>query len=175
MGLAAGPAARENETKGRSVSMRRSIILAAMATSAAAASPAAAQDPERAPLFGDLTLAARFREDPRMIDVRAGGELDARRVAPDCAGFVAARPAVRLTYTAANQPLILSVASGADTTLIVNGPDNHWYCNDDGGRGNNPSLRFDNPQTGRYEIWVGTRSARRPERARLHISEVTSQ
>ncbi len=152
--------------------MRRSVILAAMA---ATALPAAAQDAGRPPLYGELMLAARFREDPRIIPVRAGGEVDASRVAPDCAGFVQARPAVRLTYTAGGQPLIFSVTSGADTTLIVNGPDNRFYCNDDGGRGSNPALRFEAPQTGRYEIWVGTRTAGRPQPARLQISEISSQ
>jgi len=154
-----------------------SIILSAgiAVTFAASAVVAAAQDTERPPVYGDLMLKARFREDPRVVAVRAGGELDARRVAADCAGFVPVRPALRLTYEAERQPLIISVDADADTTLIVNGPDNQWYCNDDGGRGSNPSLRFDRPQSGRYEIWVGTRTSGATRPARLHISEVQSQ
>jgi len=156
--------------------VRISIILTAGAAAALAASLAAgAQDTERPPVHGDLMLKARFREDPRVVAVRAGGELDARRVAAECAGFVAVRPALRLTYQAERQPLIISVDADADTTLIVNGPDNQWYCNDDGGRGSNPSLRFDQPQSGRYEIWVGTRAPGATRPARLHISEVQSQ
>ena len=73
-------------------------------------------------------------------------------------------------------PLIISVASSADTTLVVNAPDGSFYCDDDGGvNGSNPSVRFNNPQSGRYEIWVGTYRSGSPQAARLHISEVSSQ
>ena len=72
-------------------------------------------------------------------------------------------------------PLILSVASGADTTLVVNGPDGSWYCDDDGGiNGLNPALRFGSPQSGRYEIWVGTYAQGSTQPARLVISELDS-
>jgi hypothetical protein len=147
------------------------IILAASAVLLGGSGP----NPNQPPIYGELTLAARFRDDPRVIDVRAGGRAEARRIAADCAGFVSDRPAFRLNYTAAGQPLIVSVSSTADTTLMINGPDNGWYCNDDGGEGTNPSLRFTQPQTGRYEIWVGTRTAGRADAARLHISEMVSQ
>ena len=95
-----------------------------------------------------------------------------------CRGFISNAPDVRLNFVAGSSlPLIISVNSRADTTLVINGPDGRWHCDDDSGRlGMNPSLRFDNVQSGRYEIWVGTygqRSVIAP--AQLHISELTSQ
>jgi hypothetical protein len=73
-------------------------------------------------------------------------------------------------------PLILSVSARADTTLVVNGPDGRWHCDDDGGtNGNNPMVRFNAPQSGRYESWIGTYGDRGLRPGRLHIAELTSQ
>ena len=72
--------------------------------------------------------------------------------------------------------MIISAASNADTTLVVNGPDGSWYCDDDGGNsGANPMVRLNSPRSGRYEIWVGTYANASLQPARLHISEVSSQ
>ena len=46
---------------------------------------------------------------------------------------------------------------------------------DGGTRGLNPSIRFETPQSGRYEIWVGTYGSATLRNARLHISELYSQ
>ena len=111
-----------------------------------------------------------------MIAVQSGGNLDASRIDSTCAGFITAAPDVRLVYSAGSLPLIVSVASGADTTLVINGPDGRWYCDDDGGvNGMNPSVRFNHPVSGRYEIWVGTYGRAALRDARLNISELTSQ
>jgi hypothetical protein len=143
---------------------------------AAMAAPAVAQDPEADPISGALDLSAGFDPDPRVIHVRGGGTIAARTIADACAGFISNAPDIRLTYTAASYPLIISVAAASDTTLVVNGPDGSWYCNDDGGvNGSNPAVRLNSPTTGRYEIWVGTYRSGDTAPARLHISEVSSQ
>jgi hypothetical protein len=147
----------------------------AIATAAIAAVPAAAQDPSAASLNGEVTLSSGFNNDPRVVNVVAGGTIDATRLGGQCRGVVAANPDYKVNYTAGSLPLIISVSSRADTTLVINGPDGRWYCDDDGGNGNNPSVRFNNPQSGRYDIFVGTYSAGTPQPARLHISELTSQ
>ena len=52
---------------------------------------------------------------------------------------------MRLNYRAGSYPLIISVASRSDTTLVVNGPDGSWYCDDDGGNyglNSGPALRL---------------------------------
>lgn len=152
-------------------------LFAVAAVAAAVAVPAiAAPNPNAAPISGQLALSAGFEPDPRVINVRAGGTNNAASIGGRCAGFISDAPDFRISYTAGSYPLIISVASGADTTLVVNAPDGRWYCDDDGGaRGSNPSVRFNNPGTGRYEIWVGTYSAGSTQAARLHISEATTQ
>jgi hypothetical protein len=155
------------------------IRLLAVAASAAAifAIPAAAQNINGNPNYGTVNLRTGFTPDPRVVPVVSGGNIDASRIRGDCRGFISSSPDVRLVFnTRGNLPLIISVASGADTTLVVNGPDGRFLCDDDGGvNGLNPSIRIDRPRSGRYEIWVGSYRAGSNDRARLNISEVRSQ
>ncbi len=137
---------------------------------------AGAVDPFAAANYGRIELSAGFASDPRVISLRAGGSVNAENIASNCRGYVSRSPDVELSYSAGSLPLILSVDSSSDTTLIVNGPDGRWYCDDDGGiNGANPALRFNSPLTGTYDIWVGTYSSGASQPSRLHISEVSSQ
>jgi hypothetical protein len=155
----------------RSFSLAASVLLAA-----AVPASASAQDFNATPNYGTINLRTGFEPDPNVIAVQSGGNLDASRLDSTCAGFITSAPDVRLVYTAGDLPLILSVASRSDTTLVVNGPDGRWYCNDDGGvNGLNPAVRFNHPASGRYEIWVGTYGHAALQDARLNISELTSR
>jgi hypothetical protein len=154
--------------------MRIGHLLAAAACIAAA--PAAAQDYNADPNFGTLNLASGFTPDPQVVAVRSGGEIDAATISPSCQGFISNSPDVRLNYEAARLPLIISVAANADTTLVVNGPDGSWYCDDDGGEnGLNPMVRFNTPASGQYDIWIGTYGNASLQPAQLNISELTSR
>ena len=157
----------------------KTLRLLAMAASAAAifAIPAAAQNMNGRPNFGTVTLRTGFTPDPRVVSVVSGGNIAASRIQSGCAGFISGNPDARLVFTTdGDLPLIISVDSDSDTTLVVNGPDGEWHCDDDGGvNGLNPSIRFNSPQSGRYEIWVGSYRSGVNARGRLHISEVRSQ
>lgn len=157
----------------------RSLKLAAMLAVGAtiAVLPASAQNFNANPNYGTVNLRTGFTPDPRVVALRAGGNLAASQISPDCRGYITNAPDVRLNFQGGSSlPLIISVASTADTTLIVNGPDGQWYCDDDGGvNGLNPSVRFNSPDTGRYEIWVGSYRSGITPPARLHISELRSQ
>ena len=153
------------------------LAAGAMLASLAVASPAAAQpDTSADPIAGTVNLRAGFTPDPRVVAVRAGGSEAASSVGGNCQGFISSAPDVRLNYQSGSFPLIISVASNADTTLVINAPDGSWHCDDDGGvRGSNPGLRFNRPLTGAYEIWIGTYRSGGTQAARLHISETSSQ
>lgn len=156
------------------MSLARLLVPAALL--AAATLPAAAQDTSLQANYGEVTLESGFTPDPHVIALRAGGSLPASRARSDCRGFITSAPDVRLHYTAGSLPLIISVAAASDTTLVINAPDGSWLCDDDGGvSGSNPSIRINDPDGGRYEIWVGTYRAGASQPARLHISEVSSQ
>jgi hypothetical protein len=138
---------------------------------AGTAGPALAQDVSANPTFGTINLSAGFPDDPRNVNLQAGGTLDATRVpAGDCHGFIAGPPDVRVNYRAGSLPLTFSVTSDVDTTLVISGPDGSWACNDDS-NGLNPRIRFDHPGSGQYDVWVGTMDNGNPHNARLSVSE----
>ena len=135
-----------------------------------------AQNVDLDPTYGTTDLATGFQPDPFVVQVQSGGSIDAQSINPGCKGFIASAPDVRVNFTAGALPLIISVASDADTTLVVNGPDGAWYCDDDGGQyGRNPALRFGHPQSGRYDIWIGTSGSSSLQAAQLNVSELMSQ
>jgi hypothetical protein len=154
------------------------ILLASTLLAAAtmAASPTLAQDTSANPNYGTIQLSAGFNNDPRSVSVVSGGSIPASNVGGQCSGYISRAPDLRLVYEAGSLPLIISVASDADTTLVVNAPDGSWHCDDDGGlNGLNPARRFPSPLSGRYEIWVGSYTAGTNSRAQIYISEVGSQ
>ncbi len=126
--------------------------------------PTVALDFTRPPLFEHHELTAPFMPDPFGILVQAGGAqaiAQAGIIDPtggSCAGHVnAAQPDLTITYYSRGTPLLMSVVSDADTTLVVNLPDGTWRCNDDAtSRTLNPRLYFEDGMSGRYSVWVGT-------------------
>ncbi|MEO1040498.1 MAG: peptidase S1 [Pseudomonadota bacterium] len=151
------------------------LTLGAFVLAATGLCSAAAQDYSLSPAYGSVSLEGGFTPDPYTVSLDAGGPIDAgAQIGGDCVGYVADAPDFRLQFSAGSLPLILSVASTEDTTLVINGPDESWHCDDDGGDGLNPSVRFSSPQSGQYDIWVGAYGGGTPD-ATLYISEVTSQ
>ena len=114
-----------------------------------AAAPAQAQNVNLDPSYGTIQLRAGFSDDPRLVELSSGGRNLASDTANGCRGYVATAPDVRVIYSSGSLPLMFSVASDADTTLMVNAPNGRWYCDDDSGSGLNPAIRFDNPLSGR--------------------------
>lgn len=158
------------------MSVRTVLACATAAAVALAAGPAVSQDFHQAPTYGTRAVQTGFQPDPIRVSLQSGGSIDATRLGGDCKGMIASAPDYRINYTAGTSlPLILSVASSTDTTLVVNGPDGRWYCNDDGPNGINPSVRFNHPTSGQYDVWVGTYGGSGLHAATLAISELTSQ
>lgn len=149
-------------------------MLATIATLALLPAAAQAQDYGADPTYATVDLAAGFPDDPYTVDLSSGGSIAASTISEECQGYIANAPDVRLNYDAGDFPLYLAVASDADTTLVVNGPDGQWYCDDDGNGSLNPLVWFDAPQDGQYDIWVGTYSDSSLQSAVLSISEVST-
>jgi hypothetical protein len=133
------------------------------------ASQAATQDPELKPTYGQVTLKAGFEPDPYTKNVEAGGPIETNL--GGVTAWVAKAPDFKLTYTAGEYPLTIHVECEEDTTLLINLPDGKWIANDDV-NGLNPQLRFAKPQSGRYDIWVGTFKQGGTPPAKLIITEL---
>lgn len=131
------------------------------------------------PAYGVVDLMSGFQPDPHTQAIQAGGELDASGLGmPGCVGFVARAPDYRVNWTAGSGalPLVFSVASDSDTTLVINDAQGNWVCDDDGGNnGLNPAITFTNPPSGQYDIWVGTYGQDGLQASVLHVSELYAQ
>jgi hypothetical protein len=133
------------------------------------ASRAEAQiNPNQQPTYGSVTLKSGFTPDPFSKQVVAGGPNETKL--GGVKAFVANAPDFQLNYAAGSLPLTIHVESDADTTLLINLPDGTWVADDDSGGKLNPLLRFAQPQSGRYDIYVGTVGRGNPP-AMLFITE----
>lgn len=146
------------------------VLLAAC--SLAGATSAAAQDLSARPTYETVNLTAGFPNDPYDVSVSSGGSVDASNIGSPCTGYIASAPDVRLNYDSGSLPLYIYATSDSDTTLIVNAPDGQWYCDDDSNGGLNPQVTFLKPQSGQYDIWIGTYASSDYRPATLHISEL---
>jgi hypothetical protein len=136
--------------------------------------PAAiSQDYSASPTYGSVNLSSGFTPDPYNVRLTSGGARSARNVSSSCRGWIANSPDYSVHYQAGSTfDLTIGAVSNSDTTLVVNDPYGNWYCDDDSGDGLNPSLTFNNPASGRYDIWVGSYSEGEYADATLSISEL---
>src|SRR5690606_41988363 len=73
-----------------------------------------------------------------------------------CVDKSSTAPHLEDTYSASSLPMVFRTRSSTDTTLITNGPDGHWYCDDDSWGDGDAEVRFNRPSSGVYDIWIGT-------------------
>lgn len=151
----------------KDLNMKTFIVALALAGLAGAA---VAQDASLTANFGEVRLRAGFTPDPYTVNMTAGGSIDGARLPGSCVGSISAAPDFELTYTAGSFPLIFRTLSSEDTTLIINAPDGQWYCDDDSYGDGDAEVRFNNPQSGVYDVWVG-KFGGGTTRARLQITE----
>ena len=136
--------------------LRTTLIAAGLGLAAVAAQPASAQTPSSAPCYGQITLSSGFPNDPHSVQVFAGGPVNGGALPGACVGNIGDAPDYRVNFRSnGSGPLIFRTVSGADTTLIINGPDGSWYCDDDSFGDGDAEVRFARPASGAYDVWVG--------------------
>jgi len=139
--------------------MKTTICALALVTAMAVPGITLAQDASLTANFGEISLRAGFTPDPYRVSMAAGGSIDAYADTPlpaACVGNITDAPDFEVTYSAGSLPLVFRTVSSRDTTLIINGPDGSWSCDDDGFGDGDAEVRFNRPQSGTYDIWVGT-------------------
>jgi len=153
--------------------MKKILFVASSVLALSIASGAAmAQDPSAQSSYGSVQLDAGFTPDPYTVDITSGGSRNASLLPGNCRGWVAEAPDFDVYYQADGLDLTIAAVSDSDTTLVINAPDGSWYCDDDGGEGLNPLMTFNNPQSGRYDIWIGSYSEGDYASAILSMSEL---
>ena len=126
--------------------MKTLMFASTLAVAAVLATSASAQQ--------TVSLAAGFVPDPVTVDTYSGGPNEASDLGSACVGSVGDGPDVVLNFRSSGGRLAIGVVSGGDTSLVINGPDGRFYCNDDT-NGLNPALIWSSAPSGQYDIWVG--------------------
>jgi len=130
-----------------------------------AAGTGEALDPFSDPNYGQLDLAAGFRNDPATIEGIAGGPNDISTTMPQigCFGHFSTAPDFRVQWTGSTQGLRMffeATEEGEDSVILINTPDGQWLCNDDAHEYSvNPMLDLNGYGEGQYDIWVGSYNA----------------
>ncbi len=136
-----------------------------------AAGLAGAQDFAASPNYGTIRVPGGSAPYPYVVEIIAGGAVDAAGLGPNCRDLISEAPDLRILYSASDLTLALRATSDADTILVVNAPDGSWHCSADGAGGHNPALEFVQPLSGQYDIWVGAKAAGVGWPTRLEVSE----
>lgn len=134
--------------------MKKVALIAALAT--LVAGPVAAQNAGLNANYGEINLRSGFTPDPYRVQVTAGGSVNGGALPGSCTGMISEAPDFEVSYSAGSLPLVFRTLSSSDTTLIINGPDGSWYCDDDSYGDGDAEVRFNRPQSGTYDIWIGT-------------------
>ncbi|MEZ5994933.1 MAG: hypothetical protein R3C25_04205 [Hyphomonadaceae bacterium] len=154
-------------------SIQRFLAVAAAAGLMAAPAYAQSLNTGASGTYGQVSLRTGFEPDPYNVSVLGGGSIDLSTVSEGCIGFASQRASFTLRFTAGELPLYIGAVSDADTTIAVRAPNGEWKCDDDGAGYPNPVVSWEQPRSGRYQIWVGRYgAANEMAQTTVHISEV---
>lgn len=126
------------------------------------------------PVYGSTSLTSGFVPDPYSVGVTAGGPADVSYLGSGCSGFTTSAPTFSVNYTAGAFPTLrfYFVGSG-DTTMIINTPGGSYYCVDDSFGTLNPTIDFNSPASGRYDVWIGSFAMGTSIGGTLYVTENT--
>jgi len=105
----------------------------------------------------------------------AGGNVDVGYLGGSCSGFATTPPDLRINYGGGGSLLrIYFIGANGDPKMIVNDPYGNFYCVDDSFSTVNPTIDFDNPAGGSYDVWIGSSAASTTISGTLYITEASS-
>lgn len=95
---------------------------------------------------------------PNSYSVVAGGSQSLRNCGWNHSGYVISRPDFEFQIDGlhAYNRLEIRAIGQCDTVLLVNDASGNWYFDDDSHGNLNPAVNLYSPQSGVYDIWVGT-------------------
>ncbi len=135
-------------------------------------------DPGLTAEVATTSLTAGFTPDPWTRSVTSGGPVDVAAFLghpatsfETCRGFASAAPDFQLTWNGTSSLLRFYMIANGDTTLIINDPNGNWACVDDWGSNRNPSIDYNNPPQGVYDIWVASFSQGTAHTGTFHVTE----
>jgi uncharacterized protein YraI len=127
------------------------------------------------PVYGSTALTSGFVPDPFSAGVTAGGPANVSYLGGGCSGYATAAPSFSVNYTSGAFPTLrFYFIGGGDTTMIINTPGGSYVCVDDSFGTLNPTIDFNTPSSGRYDIWIGSFAAGASVGGTLYVTENTA-
>lgn len=110
------------------------------------------------PAIGRIEFGPDTVVDPRIIFDIEASQTEAFGMGQGCAGFITPeRPDLVIDALPGLPQLMVYMASEADGTLVISGPDGQLYCNDDFEQ-LNPGVMIPNAAEGAYSVFAGSYS-----------------
>jgi hypothetical protein len=135
-------------------------------------------DPNLTARYDEIEVDSGFAPDPMELSVVSGGPIDVRYLEGACVGFAEPNPDYEVHYTAGLLSMLrfyfVADAGAGDPTLIINDTTSNWLCSDDSFGGSNPSIEFSSPESGWYDIWIGSYQSGEFIPGTLFITELDS-
>ena len=126
------------------------------------------------PVYGSTSLTSGFVPDPFSVGITSGGPANVSYLGGGCSGYTTSAPSFSVNYTAGAFPLLrFYFIGGSDTTMVINTPGGSYVCVDDSFGTLNPTIDFNSPSSGRYDIWVGSFAQGAPVPGTLYVTEST--
>ncbi len=108
------------------------------------------------PNSGSTSLTSGFLPDPFQMGITAGGPVNVSYLGAGCSGFATSAPDFSVYFTSGNGTLLrFYFVSGGDTTMVINSANGAFLCSDDSYGTLNPTIDFNSPLSGRYDVWIG--------------------
>jgi hypothetical protein len=143
-------------------------------TATATPAPVATLNFSLPPIFGSTSLTSGFVPDPFTVGITAGGPANVSYLGGGCTGFATSAPSFSVNYTSGAFPTLRFYFIGSgDTTMIINAPNGSFFCVDDSFGTLNPTIDFNSPSGGRYDVWIGTFASGSSVGGTLYVTEST--
>ncbi len=124
------------------------------------------------PVYGSTALTSGFVPDPYTVGITGGGPVNVAYLGGGCSGYATSAPSFSLNYTSGAFPLLrFYFIGGADSTMVINTPSGSYFCVDDSFGTLNPTIDFNSPSSGRYDIWISSFNPGASVAGTLYITE----
>ena len=140
----------------------------------AAPPPVATLNYSLPPNYGSTSLTSGFVPDPFTVGMTSGGPVDVSYLGSGCSGFATSAPDYSVNYTSGAFPTLRFYFIGSgDTTMVINTPNGNYVCIDDSFGTLNPTIDFNSPSGGRYDVWIGSYASGTFVSGTLYVTEST--
>ena len=123
--------------------------------------------------YGEANLSAGFSPDPYSVGMTTGGAVDVSYLGSACSGFATTHPDLRINFGGGGASLlrIYFVGANGDPAMVINDPYGNFYCVDDSFGTVNPTIDFNNPAGGTYDVWIASYAANTTISGTLYLTE----